>query len=125
MPWRTLAGSLPRLAIFNTRSISHATADSAAKLIDQRAREVFAGPPNVAGRAGGEGHRDAGESDENDSARRDGRARLQQPGPPAGFGFLHFTAQNQAGTDVPDADQRRQSEQQRRQDRDRRCLARR
>ena len=33
MPCRTEAGSLPRLAILSTRSISHATADKAVKLI--------------------------------------------------------------------------------------------
>jgi hypothetical protein len=36
---------------------------------EKRAREVFARSPDVSGRARGEGHRDAGESDEDDDAR--------------------------------------------------------
>ena len=50
-------------------------------------------------------------------AKMDARASARRRAP-AGFGLFHFTAQNQAGADVPDADQRRQGEQQRRQDRD-------
>ena len=58
------------------------------------------------------------ESEKDQSAGQDRRARPDQTGPPVRPRVFHFAAQNQAGTNMPDPDQGRQGEEQRRQNRD-------
>ncbi len=106
------AGSLRRLSDLQPTQHQPGNRGQRREADHQRAGEVRAGFPDVPGRAGGEGHRDAGESDQDDGAGRDGRPRLGETRAPIRFGLLHFAAQDQAGANAPDADQGRQREEQ-------------
>ncbi len=81
----------------------------------QGAGEVFADSPHVGARSGGKRHGDSAESDHDADARQDRRAFLHQANAPGRFDLCHLSSQNQIRADPPDAQQRRQREQQRRQ----------